>query len=282
MRPPETTGRPPNPSPGIRRHTRPIPRPSNPGRANSIASLKLRGDEHVLDVGCGDGKVTAEIARALPKGAVTGVDASASMIRFARARFAPPRFPNLDFQVMDARRIRLPENFRHRFLKLGAALGGRSSAFLRGAPRVCGPADAWSFPAAARATPRRCSWRSVLKCAGDTGASSFARWTSPISFTRQTTTGNGCRDADSKCGACAWRPRTPPTRAAQVLRPGCAQHGSPTPSESRNDARGVRRRHRGPLHGQTSARTRPAAFASGWCGWRSTRLNAEPALLNKS
>ena len=28
-----------------------------------IAKLKLRGDEHILDVGCGDGKVTAELAR---------------------------------------------------------------------------------------------------------------------------------------------------------------------------------------------------------------------------
>ena len=33
-----------------------------------IARLNLRGDEHVLDVGCGDGKVTAEIARAVPRG----------------------------------------------------------------------------------------------------------------------------------------------------------------------------------------------------------------------
>ena len=33
-----------------------------------IARLKLRGDEHVLDVGCGDGKVTAEIAQSVPRG----------------------------------------------------------------------------------------------------------------------------------------------------------------------------------------------------------------------
>ena len=54
-----------------------------------IARLKLRGDEHILDVGCGDGKVTAEIARAVPRGGVTGVDASAEMIAFAQKAFPP-------------------------------------------------------------------------------------------------------------------------------------------------------------------------------------------------
>ena len=39
-----------------------------------IARLALRGDEKILDVGCGDGKVTAEIARAVPDGSVTGAD----------------------------------------------------------------------------------------------------------------------------------------------------------------------------------------------------------------
>ena len=72
-----------------------------------IAQLHLRGDEHILDVGCGDGKVTAEMARALPKGSVTGIDASPEMIRFARKTFSPGKHPNLEFQVMDAREISL-------------------------------------------------------------------------------------------------------------------------------------------------------------------------------
>ena len=70
-----------------------------------IAQLQLRGDEHILDVGCGDGKVTAELARAVPKGSVTGIDASPEMIRFARKTFPPGKHPNLEFQVMDAREI---------------------------------------------------------------------------------------------------------------------------------------------------------------------------------
>jgi trans-aconitate methyltransferase len=72
-----------------------------------IARLNLRGDEHVLDVGCGDGKVSAEIARAVPRGSVVGVDASPQMIKFARAAFPRGKIPNLHFQVIDARKISL-------------------------------------------------------------------------------------------------------------------------------------------------------------------------------
>jgi trans-aconitate methyltransferase len=70
-----------------------------------IAKLKLRGDEHILDVGCGDGKVTAEIARAVPRGSVTGGDASRQMISFARKTFHAKKHPNLTFRVMDARQL---------------------------------------------------------------------------------------------------------------------------------------------------------------------------------
>jgi trans-aconitate methyltransferase len=70
-----------------------------------IAQLQLCGDEHVLDVGCGDGKVTAEIARAVPRGSVVGVDASPQMIEFARKTFPRGKIPNLEFHVMDAREI---------------------------------------------------------------------------------------------------------------------------------------------------------------------------------
>ena len=70
-----------------------------------IAQLHLRGDEHILDVGCGDGKVTAEIARAVPRGSVVGVDASPQMIEFARKTFPRGKIPNLEFHVMDAREI---------------------------------------------------------------------------------------------------------------------------------------------------------------------------------
>jgi trans-aconitate methyltransferase len=79
-----------------------------------IAQLNLRGDEHVLDVGCGDGKVSAEIAQAVPRGSVVGVDASPQMIEFARKTFPRGKIPNLEFHVMDAREIRLAQ-FSNRY-----------------------------------------------------------------------------------------------------------------------------------------------------------------------
>ena len=70
-----------------------------------IARLKLRGDEHILDVGCGDGKITAELARAVPRGAVVGMDDSAEMISFAQKTFPEGKNSNLKFQTGDAREI---------------------------------------------------------------------------------------------------------------------------------------------------------------------------------
>jgi trans-aconitate 2-methyltransferase len=48
--------------------------------------IELRGDETVLDAGCGTGKVTAVLAERVPRGRVIGVDASRSMIEKARER----------------------------------------------------------------------------------------------------------------------------------------------------------------------------------------------------
>jgi trans-aconitate 2-methyltransferase len=70
-----------------------------------IARLNLRGDEHILDIGCGDGKVTAKIAALVPRGRVTGVDSSPEMIDFAQKRFPPAEYPNLRFERADAQNL---------------------------------------------------------------------------------------------------------------------------------------------------------------------------------
>jgi trans-aconitate 2-methyltransferase len=52
--------------------------------AEQLERLSLRGDEVVLDAGCGSGKVTLELAARVPNGRVYAVDAAPSMVEHAR------------------------------------------------------------------------------------------------------------------------------------------------------------------------------------------------------
>src|SRR3954468_24189950 len=47
---------------------------------------ELRGDETILDAGCGSGRLTEALAERVPEGGGIGVDVSASMIEAARKR----------------------------------------------------------------------------------------------------------------------------------------------------------------------------------------------------
>lgn len=104
-----------------------------------IAQLKLRGDERILDVGCGDGKVTAEIARAVLRGEVVGADASAEMIRFARKQFRPAQIPNLKFEIADARKFRFAAPFDLIFSNAALHWVDDHQAFLRRAAAALKP-----------------------------------------------------------------------------------------------------------------------------------------------
>ena len=53
-----------------------------------LSRLQLRGDEVVLDAGCGTGRLTADLLDALPRGRVVGIDLSENMLRSARQHLA--------------------------------------------------------------------------------------------------------------------------------------------------------------------------------------------------
>jgi trans-aconitate 2-methyltransferase len=76
-----------------------------------LSLLELRETETVLDIGCGQGRITREIASRAPGGRVLGVDASEKMIAFAREHAAVPPLSNLEFAVADARYL----DFDHEF-----------------------------------------------------------------------------------------------------------------------------------------------------------------------
>lgn len=67
-----------------------------------IANLNLTGVEDILDLGCGDGKITAEIAQLVGDGSVVGIDNSRQMIDLAKGKYPQNKHPNLSFQIMDA------------------------------------------------------------------------------------------------------------------------------------------------------------------------------------
>jgi len=68
-----------------------------------IAKLQFEGREKILDLGCGDGVLTAELARFVPDGFVLGIDASESMIETAKKDNAGVnvRFEMLDINAID-------------------------------------------------------------------------------------------------------------------------------------------------------------------------------------
>ncbi len=76
-----------------------------------IPKLKLSGNEALLDIGCGDGKITVAVTKCLPRGYVVGIDNSEDMITLARRTFRQEAYPNLSFQRMDARALTFQEKF---------------------------------------------------------------------------------------------------------------------------------------------------------------------------
>jgi trans-aconitate 2-methyltransferase len=54
-----------------------------------LARLDLRGEETVLDAGCGSGRITEALIERLPRGHAIAVDQNPSMVEAARARLDP-------------------------------------------------------------------------------------------------------------------------------------------------------------------------------------------------
>jgi trans-aconitate methyltransferase len=72
-----------------------------------IAELDLQGTERILDLGCGDGALSAQIADLVPDGQVVGIDASGGMIEAARSKARK----NLRFLRVDINDLNFAEEF---------------------------------------------------------------------------------------------------------------------------------------------------------------------------
>jgi len=60
---------------------------------------------NILDVGCGPGRITADLAKLASQGQTIGVDASVAVIAEASASFPSSEIPNLKFVVGDATKL---------------------------------------------------------------------------------------------------------------------------------------------------------------------------------
>lgn len=67
-----------------------------------LEKFTFNGHENVLDLGCGEGKISAYLASLIPKGKVTGVDLSPQMLAFAEENFPLSKHHNLNFQEGNA------------------------------------------------------------------------------------------------------------------------------------------------------------------------------------
>lgn len=59
----------------------------------------VQPNENILDIGCGDGVITAKLSQMAFQGKVLGIDPSSEMIALARQSFPKCNFPYLDFQI---------------------------------------------------------------------------------------------------------------------------------------------------------------------------------------
>jgi len=59
--------------------------------------LHLKGNETILDLGCGNGVITKELAERVPQGRVVGVDSSPSMLEAAKAH----KTENMELKLLD-------------------------------------------------------------------------------------------------------------------------------------------------------------------------------------
>lgn len=72
-----------------------------------ISAIKLQGNEIILDLGCGDGRLTEQLALLVPNGKVIGIDASVGMIKTAKQIHRD----NLNFLLMDMNDLRFSNAF---------------------------------------------------------------------------------------------------------------------------------------------------------------------------
>ncbi len=182
-----------------------------------LERLELRGDELVLDAGCGSGRITEALIERLPRGRVIAVDASPSMVEAARERLGPER---RRARRLDLLELELEQPSTRSSRPRPSTGSPTTSGCSRACARRCARAGGWWRSAGARATstccaarPTRCSRASRTPSISATGS---RRGTTPAPGRRA----SGCSPRASPTAEC-WlepAPRSPSSRASSSPR----------------------------------------------------------------
>ena len=83
----------------------------NPLGERVIQGLDLKEETKILDIGCGCGATTLEIAKIVNQGEVIGVDISEPMLERATQTASDMAFTNISYQVKDVQVDEMPNNY---------------------------------------------------------------------------------------------------------------------------------------------------------------------------
>ena len=83
----------------------------NPLGQKAIDKLELGSQKTILDIGCGCGATTFEIAKSNPEGQIIGIDISIPMLNQASLCSAEMSISNADFQVKDVQTDKLESEY---------------------------------------------------------------------------------------------------------------------------------------------------------------------------
>ena len=91
----------------------------NPLGTRAISKLDLSGVTKIIDIGCGCGATTLEIAQQLESGEIIGVDISEPMLDKATQNASDQSLSNASFQVLDVQVDDMPSDYEIAFSRFG-------------------------------------------------------------------------------------------------------------------------------------------------------------------
>jgi len=152
-----------------------------------LARLPLDGDECVLDVGCGTGRLTERLLERLPRGRVVGIDQSSNMLRVAR-EYLLAQGPRIQLLVGDASALPIRE-------RADAVFSTATFHWVRDHPRLFGslhdalkPGGHLVAQCGGAGNLARIHHRTDVLMADSRFASNFSKWSEPWEFADAETT----------------------------------------------------------------------------------------------